>query len=54
MDLELLKMKVTHFFKMSGAPYPVIQHHIPEDQNAQLQCRENLKTFIEIPYSVVL
>jgi len=24
-------MKVRHFFKMSGAPYPVIQHHKPGD-----------------------
>jgi len=47
MDLEPLKMKVTHFFKMSGVPYPVILHHIPVDWNAQLQCCENLKTFIE-------
>jgi len=49
MDFELLKVKMSHFFKMSGAPYPVILHYITGDQNARLQCCENLKTFIEIP-----
>lgn len=49
MDLAPFKMKVTHYVKMSGATYPVMQCHIPGDWDAQLHCCENLKTFIEIP-----
>jgi hypothetical protein len=49
MNLEPLKMKVTHAFEMLGTSYyPEMQSYIPEDPNLQLGSSKSPKSHTDV------